>query len=133
MKKIVTAILAVLYLSTSSGATIHLHYCMGKLINWGLWHTESKKCDKCGMDKLLKASQKDGCCKDEHKRIQTEKDQKLTETVSNLVKATSGTFLSSQVEFPSPNISTITETNPVSNAPPPTQVPIYIRNCVFLI
>jgi hypothetical protein len=38
MKKFITAILAVLYLGTSSGATIHMHYCMGKLAEWGLGH-----------------------------------------------------------------------------------------------
>jgi len=133
MKRVVTAILAVFYLSTSTGATIHLHYCMGKLVNWGLWHSNNKTCGKCGMDKSYKKAQKDGCCKDEFKRIKNEKDQKLTETDFNLIKATSSASLISQVELPAITISTITERNPVSNAPPRNQVAIYLRNCVFLI
>ena len=51
MKKFITAILAVLYLGTSSGATIHMHYCMGKLADWGLGHQNSKTCGNCGMEK----------------------------------------------------------------------------------
>ncbi|MBK8522228.1 MAG: hypothetical protein IPL54_15650 [Chitinophagaceae bacterium] len=41
-EKFITAILAVLYLGTSSGATIHMHYCMGKLAEWGLGHQNPK-------------------------------------------------------------------------------------------
>ena len=63
------------------GATIHLHYCMGKLASWGLIDHESKNCPKCGMAKKTYDSQcktaKMGCCKDEHKQIKTDKDQKL--------------------------------------------------------
>ena len=82
MKKLLTTILAFLYLSTSMGATIHLHYCMGKLASWGLINHESKNCAKCGMVKKTAASQsveaKMNCCKDEHKQIKTDKDQKLS-------------------------------------------------------
>ena len=67
MKKFVTAILAVLYLGTSTGATVHMHYCMGKLADWGLGHNKSKTCGNCGMEK---SEEKDnGCCKDEHKFV----------------------------------------------------------------
>lgn len=64
------------------GATIHLHYCMGKLASWGLIDHESKKCPHCGMVKITPASNcmasKTDCCKDEHKQINTDKDQKLS-------------------------------------------------------
>ena len=82
MKKLLATILAFVYLSTSMGATIHLHYCMGKLASWGLINHESKNCAYCGMVKQNPDSQsamaKKGCCKDEHKQIQTDKDQKLS-------------------------------------------------------
>ena len=86
MKKILATILAFVYLSTSMGATVHLHYCMGKLASWGLIDHESKNCAKCGM--LKKTSSADGisasmnCCKDEHKQIKTDKDQKLSTSES---------------------------------------------------
>jgi len=81
MKKVLATILAFVYLSTSMGATIHLHYCMGKLASWGLIDHESKNCAQCGMVKKTSSSQcmaaKMDCCKDEHKQIKTDKDQKL--------------------------------------------------------
>jgi hypothetical protein len=43
MKKILVSILAVFYLASSVGATVHLHYCMDKFINWSLL----KGGDKC--------------------------------------------------------------------------------------
>src|SRR5450432_3882623 len=82
MKKVLATILAFVYLSSSMGATIHLHYCMGKLASWGLIDHESKSCAQCGMTKRSPASQcmaaKMNCCKDEHKQIKTDKDQKLS-------------------------------------------------------
>ena len=82
MKKILTTILAFVYLSGSMGATIHLHYCMGKLASWGLIDHESTRCARCGMVKKNPSSQRitsqTDCCRDEHKRIQTDKEQKLS-------------------------------------------------------
>jgi hypothetical protein len=86
MKKVFVTILAFIYLSSSMGATVHLHYCMGKLASWGLIDHESKNCARCGM--LKKTSSADGiaasmnCCKDEHKQIKTDKDQKLSSSES---------------------------------------------------
>jgi hypothetical protein len=81
MKKVLATILAFVYLSTSMGATIHLHYCMGKLASWGLIDHESKNCTQCGMVKATSGSHqmavKMDCCRDEHKQIKTDKDQKL--------------------------------------------------------
>ena len=81
MKKLLATILAFVYLCTSMGATIHLHYCMGKLASWGLIDHESKTCAQCGMIKKIPASQnmtaKMDCCRDEHKQIKTDNDQKL--------------------------------------------------------
>ena len=82
MKKVLVTILAFVYLSSSMGATIHLHYCMGKLASWGLIDHNSKICAQCGMVKKTSSSQglsaQMGCCKDEHKQIKTDKDQKLS-------------------------------------------------------
>ena len=132
MKKIITAILAVFYLTTSVGAVVHLHYCMGKVVNWGLWNTTNKKCSKCGMEKSH-TNLKGGCCKDEQKQLKTEKDQKLAETVFNLIHVISATPQVAEIELPVINISSVTEINPISHAPPRSQVAIHIRNCVFLV
>ena len=81
MKKVLATILAFVYLSTSMGATVHLHYCMGKLASWGLIDHETKNCARCGMLKKTNAAHgvaaSMNCCKDEHKQIKTDNDQKL--------------------------------------------------------
>jgi len=131
MKRFLTTILALIYLSTSIGATVHLHYCMGKLVNWDFRQAKSHKCSKCGMDKLENSGE-NGCCKDEFKKIKNEKDQKTTETTLNLINHSHSVILS-QIELAAINISPIAEANPVSNAPPRSELDIYIRNCVFLV
>ena len=126
MKKILVSILAVFYLASSVGATVHLHYCMDKLINWSLSNGEGDKCDNCGMEK-------DGdCCKDEQKFVKNSVDQKATESsleVIKLLPAASPVAVLNISEF----YSSIVNEYPVSHAPPTGSSKIYIRNCVFRI
>ena len=81
MKKVLTTILAFVYLSTSMGATIHLHYCMGKLVSWGLISHDSKNCGICGMPKKADSrpciSAKMEGCKEEGNQGKTSEDQKI--------------------------------------------------------
>jgi hypothetical protein len=132
MKKFMVAILALLYIGTSTGATLHMHYCMGQLADWGLGQNKSKTCGKCGMDK---SEEKDnGCCKDEHKFIKNITDQKTVEAGFQFLQLIAVALPVSFVEIPLVNISSVTEENPISHAPPRTgSVAVYIRNCVFLI
>ena len=132
MKKFIVAIVAILYISTSIGATIHFHYCMGKFVNWNLRHKPNERCGRCGM-KISHQSESNGCCKDEYKQLKNEKDQKLSQISLLLIHPVcpvppvfqSGLLFIFQ--------STIAETSPVSNSPPRSGVPVHIRNCVFLI
>ena|SRR4026208_2301096 len=132
MKKILIAIFAFFYLAVCSGFTVHMHYCMGELADWDFGHNKSKTCSKCGMDK---SDEKDnGCCKDEHKFIKNNTDQKTTQSTIQLVKLISVAIPVSFVEIPSVNFPSVTEINPLSHAPPRSGgVAVYIRNCVFLI
>jgi len=132
MKKFFTAILAILYISTSTGATLHMHYCMGKLANWGLIDNTSKTCSKCGMETSEKKD--NNCCRDEKKFIKNNTDQKAAETVFQLVQVMSAVIPVSFFETPSAGITTITEESTLSHAPPQNKsIAVYIRNCVFLI
>jgi hypothetical protein len=132
MKKVITAILAVLYLVTSTGATVHMHYCMGKLADWGLGHNKSKTCAECGMKK---SDEKDnGCCKDEHKFVKNDSDQKIAESGFQVMQFTSVALQVSFFETPENNIPSVTEENPISHAPPRSiGVAVYILNSTFLI
>src|SRR5882757_8658297 len=132
MKRVIISILAFLYISTSTGATIHLHYCMGKLVTWNLRHQPTDRCAKCGM-KTNHKSKKNGCCRDEYKQINNEKDQKLSQTDLILIHPAWFAIPNSAIELSSIFLIAITETSPVSNAPPRSQIALYLCNCVFLI
>jgi len=129
MKKFFVVILAFVYLTTSTGFTFHIHYCMGKMANWGLGHNHSKNCSKCGMAETDK-----GCCKDETRIVKNVNDQKDTESVSYLIPLVTATFPPSFVEITINTFLSVAEAKPVSNASPPGNVvAIYIRNCTFRI
>ena len=66
MKNLLTILLLVLYTTSTIGATVHVHYCMGKLVGYSLRHSDVDACDKCGMKET---KQKKGCCNEEHKQI----------------------------------------------------------------
>ena len=132
MKKISVIILALVYISTSTGAMLHMHYCMGKLADWDLGHNKSKVCSKCGMEK---SDEKDnGCCKDEHKFLKNDTDQKTAEAGFQLMQYVAVSLPVVFIEIPSTNFPSVTEENPISHAPPRSGgVAVYIRNNVFLI
>jgi hypothetical protein len=77
MKKFFAAILAILYMGTSIGATIQVHYCMGRFVEWKLRHNNHSTCSRCGME--TKSGSAKGCCKDEYKHIKIDNDQRLSE------------------------------------------------------
>ncbi|MBO9729578.1 MAG: hypothetical protein J7623_13150 [Chitinophaga sp.] len=132
MKKLLALILAVLYVSTSTGATFHMHYCMGKLIDAGWRDSEVKKCSQCTRPALNKCSKK--CCKDEHKTVKLEKDQKLAE---NTVHAMQGIAVITPVSFMDAApayILSLTTLHPVTHAPPrSSKVPVHVMNCTYRI
>ena len=132
MKKFLVAILAFLYISSSAGATVYMHYCRGKLAGVGLVHHTSKTCDKCGMQN---AGQKGkDCCKDENKFLKSQTDQEATVSVFSLIQSIAIALPVSYFEIPFADIFTIAEENPKSHSSPPCRsVAVYIRNCVFLI
>lgn len=130
MKKFLITILAFVYLAVSSGATINVHYCMGKLKNWDLMNKQGAKCDSCGMDK----TGHQGCCKDQHKTLNIEKDQKITEASFQFLNITSDGTQLRYSDLPLIYASAIVLSNPVAHAPPPLgTVPIFILNCHFRI
>ena len=131
MKKFIVSILALVYLSSSTGTSVDIHYCMGKLVNWTFSHTEGKSCDKCGMEKKGSDS---GCCKDEQKFLKNTDDQKAASNVVQLFQV-AGADLPVQQQYHHASFPvSLTEEYPLSNAPPLSgAVSLHVRNCVFLI
>ena len=132
MKKLILTILAIVYITTSTGAAIHLHYCMGKLADWGFGHNLSKACGKCGMKK---SDEKDnGCCRDENKFIKNDTDQKKADIGFQLMQLTGVAITVGFIEITAHHFADVSAANPFSHAPPRTSsIAVYLRNCVFLI
>jgi hypothetical protein len=129
MKTFLVTILAIFYLGASTGATVHLHYCMGKLVDIKLWHSKAGKCGNCGMKKSTAFTKK--CCKDEHKIVKLEKDQKSVENGLQLAQTAAATPAAC-IELPQVYITSIVEGLPVSHAPP-RSIKTHILYCNFRI
>lgn len=129
MKKFAVTILALVYITVSTGATVQLHFCTDKLIGWSLTSVSPEHCGKCGMSKQGHK----GCCHDEQKIIKVTKDQKSCEnsfSFFNKALQPHQNFLYNKVNY----LPLRAALNPNSHAPPlEKQVAIFIYNCVFLI
>src|SRR5690348_11812044 len=71
MKKILVSILLISYAFASSGASVDLHYCMGKMIGWDFDYTTKSDCRNCGMQ--TKPSK--GCCDNKQINAKIDKEQ----------------------------------------------------------
>ncbi len=132
MKKVLLAILAVVYISSTTGVSIHMHYCMGELASWGFWKHKSTSCDKCGMNHMEETE--NGCCKDVHKQVKLDQDHKKQESEWRLVQLLPGVLPVPFKDISFNNSLSVTEENPLSHSPPRgSDIAVYIRNCVFLI
>ena len=119
-------------MGTSTGATFHMHYCMGKLIEVGLWHSEEIKCSKCESKPTTACAMK--CCKDKHKTVKLEKDQKATENAVHAMQLGVMATPVSFVDIPQANFMSLVAAYPVINAPPrSSKVPTHILNCTYRI
>jgi hypothetical protein len=137
MKKVLATILAIIYLSTSMGATVHLHYCMGKLVAWGLLDHSGKNCTSCGMQNMpnegCKVAKKD-CCRDEHRQIKTDKDQKSDQSSLEFAKIIPSVAILSYNTWTDPFVASSVMALPVVKGPPlHTGIPVFLRNCNFRI
>jgi hypothetical protein len=131
MKRFLATILAFIYISTSMGATIHLHYCMGKLASWGLINHENNSCEQCGM--VLKKGPfqnietKKSCCKDEHKQIKTGVDQKFSPSEVYKLGDFSKAIAINEVATQNLDFFSFLVAYPKSHAPPLiSEVPLFI-------
>ncbi len=68
MKKGLIAILAILYMTITSGVMVNVHYCMGRIasVEYG-YDDDHDLCNKCGM-----AGKKSKCCHTESKLVKVD-------------------------------------------------------------
>lgn len=127
MQKFLVIFFSMLYLTVTSGITMNLHYCGGKLKTVSFFSNNEKGC--CGSKKKSK-----GCCKDKTKLIKVEENHKA----SKVTQASNPTVhlvavLSSNLLF---NLSDKNEVHITSNyhAPPVLyDNPLYLKHRVLLI
>ena len=130
MKKVTVFILALLYITTSSGVTINMHYCMGKLVDLNFSHNKDQNCSNCGM----KETESNGCCEDEKKFLKIDNAQKIADAAYQLPLFTSPALTNLFLEFSSVSVPSIMEEHPLNNSPSRQQgLPLFILNCVFRI
>jgi len=138
MKKVLASIFAILYLSTSMGASLHFHYCMGKLVSWGLVNRESATCSYCGMLKNTTPAKsqvgKNNCCKDDHKEIRTTGDQKSAQNENQIQKDSPADAVVYSLSFQPEYFSSVSLFQKLIHAPPLSgRQPYYLLNCNFRI
>lgn len=79
VKRYAATFILFIYSSIAIGATVYVHYCMNKVVNFSLSASETRKCSKCGMNKSGKKS----CCKDQHKQVLLTSDYNKPNTFSD--------------------------------------------------
>ena len=127
MHKTVAFILALLYLSSTSGMVVNVHYCMGKVSSFQAQFIAKDSCPKCA------ATTKSHCCRDEVK-------------VYKVNQAHTQAAVSQSIQVPVIQLATLVTTGfvqycnfsgsqqPLANPPPLLSArSILIRNCIFRI
>lgn len=136
MKKFLLTIMAFVYLAVATGANVHLHYCMDKLVSWNLAASNTVHCPVCNSGK--QSAEKStlsckGCCKDEFKQVKLGKDHKAEQhfPVKISIDQVPVTYYSYELH---PAIPTTLVGAYNINAPPRKHsVPDFIFFCTFLI
>ena len=126
MKRFLIVIFALLYVGLSSGITLTLHHCMGKLVEVNMWQAET--CNTCGAKYAHKS-----CCSTETEFIKISDDQNVDQL--EVMKHVPVALLSSFR-----NIYSLTETEQGTDFPIYADTPPewsgtdrLIRHCTFLI
>ncbi|TDH27917.1 hypothetical protein EXU57_05475 [Segetibacter sp. 3557_3] len=127
MRKLITSIVAVLYLAVSSGFVLNVHYCMGKVSGVSVDNVNPKVCS------CAKPKKKSACCSSTFKLIKLEDAHKaaaITAYQSSIqgVLPVTPSFINPVL----PEASLLVK--PVRGSPPLSSASnIYLRNCVFRI
>lgn len=128
MKKIFTIFIAILYLSVSTGMTVEIHLCMGKIADISLIPADEHTCGECGMAKGANE-----CCKDELKFVKLNDSHKLIKSAYQL--AVPEAIILHEYYLADHRLASRFSFNQSNNHSPPdlVQPSLFILNCVFRI
>lgn len=129
MKKTTAILLAILYTAITSGFTVNVHYCMGKLASVKLLSPATKECGKCG-----KTDQSNSCCKDELKFCKVAVSHQAAKAQQPLAPQAMDLSLPLATLI-APSIHSVTSFTAYYHHAPPEKasIPLYKRYGVFLI
>lgn len=126
MKKLLLALIIIVYGFSSSGATVQVHYCCGKLKDIS-WNTDKE--DDCGMQHKMASKP---CC--EVKSISTKDEDECHEYFSLLpVTKTPVEPLTFYISVSPPAITSLIGHNKPIHPTLTLQKSLCILNCVFRI
>lgn len=115
MKKFLVTILALVYLTSTVGATLRLDCCLENLVKAG-WSKGSKD------------------CKADHKQAKLGHEQKSSDNQIRVAKIFPATINTNFPVYSFYRIAALTEAYPVNNAPPHQAViPLFILYCIYRI
>ncbi len=127
MKKYIIILLMLVYGLPSTGASLHLHFCCGKLDDVSFSVTHNPGCTEEKTDSKV-------CCNNVALDLKIDADQEPLAKLlplPNAVPASINTFYTGQSALPATVVYTA---NPVHGPPlSAALLPVYIRNCVFRI
>jgi hypothetical protein len=126
MKKLLLALMVILYSFSSSGATVQLHYCCGKLkdITWGPVQEKD-----CGMQQKMGS---EPCCETKavSAKDQDQDHEFYTISFGSKVPVEPMVFLNRVQLEPIVNTFAV---EPIVHSSPPLKSSLFILNCVFRI
>ncbi|EEI92475.1 hypothetical protein HMPREF0765_2090 [Sphingobacterium spiritivorum ATCC 33300] len=133
MKRLILILMTVFYLASASGAGVHLHYCMGQLVDWTFVKDKTDDCGFCGMEK--KQPLENDCCKDVDYKANLDKAYKIN---NQNYKFEQVVFIIPQFKPLETSLFTpvrvLLLSHVMSKAPPLGEYPpIFLKNCTFRI
>lgn len=125
MKKLAAILIALLYIAISSGFTVNVHYCMGKLAGVKLQAHAEKHCDKCG---------KSGkCCKDEIKFCKADFSHEAAAKVQVVTAPVALDLALPVLVLPIPPVVVSDHFIAYDDHAPPPNLSLYKKHCVYRI
>jgi len=129
MRRLFFATAVMVYVLSSIGWVLDIHYCMGKVDAVRLFEKEKSSCGACGMS----ANESEGCCHDEAAFVKLIQDQKPPVTLHFNMQPAVFTLPSTSFQGMLPGFFLYASIATFSNAPPGEQTPLFIQYSVFRI
>jgi hypothetical protein len=127
MKKLFIIVLMLVYGLSSSGTTINLHYCCGKLEGISFTGDQERNCNKCNNIKT------NDCCSDKQVSASITSDQQAVNKWVQLTKQLVG-ITALQVIYNSFKDYSISDERLARGTPKdPPPIPLFIQHCTFRI